>query len=555
MENSLEPAALDTALGALAGRPGALVAALAGDGLRVPCPDDDALAGMERIPVPPDRASLLDVVVSEDRWLMITTWDRAKERGVARATVRASAAPDVPLVLTFIDQRHRLGVWIGVFSPGADAGPEALDAGALQVVRRPRTARMTKNIYAVMTEVDDRALRMLGFPAEELLGRRSVEFLHPDDHERAIADWMELLSHQRVQRVRVRHLRADGSWLWVELENTFRVAEDVGDSMVVTELTDISEEMAGHDAVRQREALFRRLAESLPNGVLQVRPDRSIVYANARLARIFGSDTGATLDEQFRTVAEADRPVLEAAVTATLEGTGEAEVEVEVHASAGRVRCLVNLTPLAGQDGGGAIISVTDVTESSRLREELRARATFDELTGCHNRSATMAYLEGSLAGGKAAGLAALFIDLDGFKPVNDRYGHAAGDQVLTEVARRLRLLLRDGDIVGRLGGDEFLLLCPGVVTPEQALGVVARIEEVLDGEFTVDGGRVRLRASIGVAVGVPDQAVTADTLVARADAAMYQAKRDGAGTVFWAGPPAAERSVAAWTSTSAGGA
>jgi diguanylate cyclase (GGDEF)-like protein len=179
----------------------------------------------------------------------------------------------------------------------------------------------------------------------------------------------------------------------------------------------------------------------------------------------------------------------------------------------------------------GAIASVSDVTESVRLREELHERATFDLLTRCLNRAAILSELDGlvQVEASSPSGLAVLFIDVDLFKAVNDRLGHAAGDELLTVVADRLRGTLRDDDLVGRLGGDEFLVVCPRVVDTEMARVVADRIADALSGEVTLRAGKAALRASIGVAWSASSD-VTAARMVHEADLAMYESKRQRTG-------------------------
>jgi diguanylate cyclase (GGDEF)-like protein len=189
----------------------------------------------------------------------------------------------------------------------------------------------------------------------------------------------------------------------------------------------------------------------------------------------------------------------------------------------------VSIRALTHDDGSvtGAIACVVDVTDSTRMRDELSRRATTDELTGCLNRASIVLALEQHISSGqRRAERAVLFIDLDNFKEVNDEHGHAAGDELLREVGQRLRATVRDGDAVGRVGGDEFLVLCPDVGGPEAALQLASRIADALHNEMFAAGGR---RASVGVA-WTTGAAVSADGLVARADRAMYESKRAGAG-------------------------
>jgi PAS domain S-box-containing protein len=178
--------------------------------------------------------------------------------------VNTRGAPEHPVALTFIDVRHRFGVWLAAFTAQRDGAGSIVLPGPLLVPLRPRTATVRKSAHAIITGIDDRTTRMLGWTAEQMVGARSTEFIHPDDHERAVANWLEMLSKQESQRVRLRHRCLDGSWLWVEIENTYQGADNPEDIVVIAQMSDISDEMAAHEAVNQREKLFRRLADSLP---------------------------------------------------------------------------------------------------------------------------------------------------------------------------------------------------------------------------------------------------------------------------------------------------
>ena len=179
-----------------------------------------------------------------------------------------------------------------------------------------------------------------------------------------------------------------------------------------------------------------------------------------------------------------------------------------------------------------AIVVVADVTDRTMMRNELERRANFDALTRCYNRSTILELLEAHLGSQRALGrgTAVIFVDLDRFKPVNDRFGHAAGDEVLTVVARRLRDAIRDHDLVGRLGGDEFLVICLNLDDPAAAVEIAERIATSLKTDFIIHRTPVSLCASVGVAWTDTDE-VDADSLVSRADAAMYRSKRAATGT------------------------
>jgi diguanylate cyclase (GGDEF)-like protein/PAS domain S-box-containing protein len=527
-EAETRDAALDTLLRT---HPEAVVAALAPDGFRVAMPAAVGLADHQLVPVPADRATAVDLVVPAEALKVVDAWERAGRHGIAIETVHTRGAPEHPVALTFIDVRHRFGVWLAAFTAQRDGAGSIALPGPLLVPLRPRTATVRKNAHAIITGIDDRTTRMLGWTAEQMVGARSTEFIHPDDHERAVANWLEMLSKQETQRVRLRHRCLDGSWLWVEIENTYQGADNPEDIVVIAQMSDISDEMAAHEAVNQREKLFRRLAESLPIGLLQVDRDGALVYGNSRLAAILGVAPTATLDEHLATVTGPDRGALESAFAEVLRHATDQTLEIDIKRPSTRElrRCSVSLIALTDDEGApGALACVTDITDSARMREELRLKATYDELTGCYNRGSVMAVLDQALADGESQQIAVIFVDLDQFKSVNDTLGHAAGDQLLELTAGTIRDLLRGQDIVGRIGGDEFLIVCQGLHGPAEALAIAERVGEVLHRTVPLPAGSVDLRVSIGVACSEPG--ISSDTLIAHADHAMYESKQRAQG-------------------------
>jgi diguanylate cyclase (GGDEF)-like protein len=175
------------------------------------------------------------------------------------------------------------------------------------------------------------------------------------------------------------------------------------------------------------------------------------------------------------------------------------------------------------------IVSVRDITEQKRWEEALRHQALHDALTGLPNRAQFASCLATLTGAATATGpLAVLLLDLDGFKEVNDTLGHQAGDGLLQQVGRRLVDATRAVDLVARLGGDEFGVLAPNAGKPG-ASAVARRILRALARPFEVDGRAVRVGVSLGVALG-PAHGEDPVTLMKRADAAMYAAKRGGGG-------------------------
>ncbi|MHB8368430.1 MAG: diguanylate cyclase domain-containing protein [Leptospirales bacterium] len=169
------------------------------------------------------------------------------------------------------------------------------------------------------------------------------------------------------------------------------------------------------------------------------------------------------------------------------------------------------------------------MTRKRRSRASLEWETFHDRLTGLHNRKGLIDFLKKELpeALEKGATLGVLFIDLDGFKEVNDRNGHAAGDRVLIEVARRFGEVIRQEDLLARLGGDEFVVCLPGLGSPERAEQLALRLIDSLDPPFFPPVGKGILSCSVGVAL-FPGDGKTPAEIVAAADMAMYQSKRAG---------------------------
>ena len=169
-------------------------------------------------------------------------------------------------------------------------------------------------------------------------------------------------------------------------------------------------------------------------------------------------------------------------------------------------------------------------------REELQAKSQYlayhDSLTGLGNRLLFKEHLEEALTDVTIAPhqVAVLFLDLDGFKSVNDTLGHSVGDLLLKSIAAKLRNILRPTDRISRLGGDEFAILQMSVVQPESSIALAQEILAIAEQEFDIDGHDVTVGASIGIAIASPGE-TDAETILKSADLAMYSAKSDGRGT------------------------
>jgi diguanylate cyclase (GGDEF)-like protein/PAS domain S-box-containing protein len=169
-----------------------------------------------------------------------------------------------------------------------------------------------------------------------------------------------------------------------------------------------------------------------------------------------------------------------------------------------------------------------DATVRKLHEDQLEHQATHDSLTGLANRKLFDELLVRAVFRAERShrAIAVLYMDLDGFKDVNDVFGHQAGDRVLAETSRRLESVIRPGDIIARLGGDEFVVLCENLNAPDDAEKIATRIVQTVGRPIPVAAGVATVTASVGIAIGVPGE--SAASIVARADEAMYRTKQDG---------------------------
>ena len=191
--------------------------------------------------------------------------------------------------------------------------------------------------------------------------------------------------------------------------------------------------------------------------------------------------------------------------------------------------------------GQGWVATYEDITERRRSQDQLSHMARHDALTGLPNRVKFREHIEETLSRARRdGGVAVLYLDLDGFKGVNDTLGHAAGDGLLRAVAARLCACTRETDLVARLGSDEFAIIQAGAAQPAEVALLADRLVQAVRAPFEVEGQRVEVGASIGVVLA--DAAATADGLLRNADLALYRAKAEGRGTwrFFEAGMDAA---------------
>lgn len=294
-------------------------------------------------------------------------------------------------------------------------------------------------------------------------------------------------------------------------------------------------------ALAASERRYRTIVETARDGIWTIDAAGTTTFVNERLATLLGYAAEDLVGRPATAVLEAPH---QGQVVVMLNGQRQDEAaaaEVRFCRGDGSILwALVSATPLIDDTGAGAgmLALVTDLT-AQRDAEHYKHRALHDPLTGLPNRALFEYRLDEALAAAQrdSEPCAVLALDLDGFKPINDVYGHQAGDMVLREVGRRLQGEARADDTVGRVGGDEFNLLLRGA--DGACAGLIARrVLDAIAQPLRAGGLDLRVRASVGVALA-PVHGIRRTTILRRADAAMYRAKREGAGWAV-AGVPSA---------------
>ncbi|WP_196800041.1 EAL domain-containing protein [Thioalkalivibrio sp. ALJT] len=369
------------------------------------------------------------------------------------------------------------------------------------------------------------------------------QFIHPDDRvavQEALRAYLDGQRGYYAREYRVRH--ADGHWIWIEDRGLIvsRGADGRPLRMIGT-ATDITDRKNDELALREAHAESQRFRDALDyvsSFIYMKDREGRYTFANSACLGLFGvtaEDLPGSTDSRFfptetvRRLQKIDQRVLAG------EQTTE---EIEVVEPGGRRRVyLENKTPIRDDHDRERIIGLlgisTDITMLKEHERQLERIAHYDALTGLPNRSLLADRLQQAMARARRhdARLAVVYLDLDGFKQINDRYGHAAGDRMLVEVAARMKAVMRSEDTLSRMGGDEFVAVLVDVDNLYGCEAILKRMLKAAAEPVFQEGARLQVSASLGVTFYPEDNAdMDADQLLRHADQAMYQAKLSGKG-------------------------
>ncbi len=394
----------------------------------------------------------------------------------------------------------------------------------------------------VCTFVNPACLRMLGYTEEELIGHclhPLIHHTHPDGRPYPKEECNIRCSTLQGKPVHIDsevHWRKDGSSFPVEYwsQPMYRNGELVG---AVVNFVDITERKHAEEALRESEARFRAMAEHSADWIWAIDTHNQYTYSNQRGVNNIGYTVEEFLSQDCMSLVHPDDLVLfqETIDTATNARQGWTNIVLRWRHRNGQYRTLEsNASPLF--DDAGLLMGFQgvdrDITERRQAEERIEFLAHHDVLTGLPNRVLLRDRFEHAVAMSERARsrVAMLYIDLDNFKVVNDTLGHAAGDQLLLEVVARLSRCTRESDTISRQGGDEFILLLNNVSDLETVERITNDILGQLAEPIEINGHVLNAASSIGIAIYM-DDGNDFDSLLQKADAAMYNAKGAGRNT------------------------
>ena len=381
-----------------------------------------------------------------------------------------------------------------------------------------------------VTTINPEGVRMLAANSqEEVIGLPFAEIIAEDYRFLLDAGW-NLLAAEDVVPLKLRRFNGD------IFDAELRVCPlDECGCCFFLEARDISKYVRSAQALREREERLQNILHSVSEGIITVTEDGKVETANAAADRMFrtpprgliGRSLDSLIGPPLPSAELGDDPSLPPPLPLENPGTVAEGVGLRMDGSSFALEYVCNRLRHDRQKLFTAVLR--DISERKENEERIRRLAHHDSLTGLPNRNLLHDRMAQALARVRRNGgrLAILFVDLDKFKPINDKFGHKIGDMVLVEVAQRLQESVRNSDTVARIGGDEFAVILEDISRSSEAARIAAKIVTHLSAPIETPDHSCHIGASVGVAL-FPDDGQDLDEVIKAADQAMYRVKKAG---------------------------
>ena len=377
--------------------------------------------------------------------------------------------------------------------------------------------------------------RVLGYTPEELVGRSVFELVHPEDWEGIVETFQEVLRAPGTQlSYELRYRHKQGRWIVLHGVGT-NLLHDPAVQGIVANSRDVTERSEAEQSVERERAHLEQLFNSSPQGVALVNPEDRVLRINPEFTRLFGypeeEAVGRTIQELI--LPEGREDEARSITTRVAQGVRTRTDTVRRRKDGTMVDVAVIGAPVRLHGSEVAVYGIyQDISERKSLEQALRRMSSTDVLTGLLNRRGFLevAEREWALAARRGGDLLLLYVDLDGFKEINDTFGHAAGDHLLQEVAELLRRSFRATDVLGRIGGDEFVVFAVDALQDTEA-SLTERVEEAVRRSNEETERPYALSLSVGALRAPAGAPASIGDLLAEADRRMYETKRQRGGS------------------------
>lgn len=394
-------------------------------------------------------------------------------------------------------------------------------------------------------EINLTGATLIGEERNKLLHRSFVHFIAPEDRARWQQHFLSVLQHDKKITCEVTILRNDGTHLCVQLDS-LRLLKNGKVTVMRIAMTDITERKRAEEAMREQEEFFRMITENIEDFIAVLDLDGRLLYISPSYRMLCSNVDDMKGKDCFAQVHPDDRDQIKRILNETVQSGSGLQVEYRFVLDNGDVRHIESRGGLIRNSQGQAsrvVVISRDITERKEAEEKIRNMAFYDTLTQLPNRRMLDDRMNHAMAASKRSGRygALMFLDLDNFKPLNDLYGHGAGDMLLIEVAHRVSSCVREMDTVARFGGDEFVVMLSELDTDKessiaQTRIVAEKIRTILAQPYVLT---IKIKnntemqfehhctSSIGVVMFI-DHEYSPNELLKRADKEMYQAKESG---------------------------